>query len=97
MDIAFENRFVRALCDGVVSGIGCVPEIGNYVEITSGDLTLRYGSTMASAALSEGDEISAGDSVGEADDSMPGEGHMPYHAHIEVMLSGVKHDPAVYF
>lgn len=93
-DYASEDASIFAFADGEIITISKDSCWGNYMEVASGELLLRYASVAADEKLRAGDAVKAGERIGTADQSMLRERYLDGHLHLEAVYGDETVDPA---
>jgi len=93
-DYSLKDDTVISLCDGSVTGLGRSARLGGFIEISAGELLLRYASLAPAEDLQIGERVRMGDRLGTADAGMTGEAWLGAHLHLESEVNGVPTDPA---
>lgn len=100
IDVSCEaGATVYASEDGVVTGVYSDPLLGYTVEISHDkEFVTRYSNLDSSSAttVKVGDEVKSGDAIGTVGDSSLSELAMEPHLHFEMLVKGVKVNPADY-
>lgn len=90
-DYRLDGDRVESLYAGEVRAVGRDAR-GGFVEVTRGDVTLRYCSISPREDLEPGKALEAGEILGTADASMPGEAGLGAHLHLEAELGSARVD-----
>ena len=94
IDIAADaGAAVTAAMAGEVTYVGEDGSWGQVVEITSGELVLRYCGLAEKPAVEVGDQITQGQQIGALGE-VPAEVADAPHLHLEASRAGVQFDPA---
>lgn len=96
IDIEIPGGNVYALSDGIIAAIGYDRKTGNYIEIESDELVLRYALLDVNSDIREGDCVKAGEMIGILNKSMLCEDYMEMHLHLEAVYGGKIIDPALF-
>ena len=87
---------VRAIAEGEVTKTGYDILLGNFVEITHGDIVATYAGLGDTLLVSEGEFVTGGMAVGSVY-SVPGELNETPHLHLEMKQNGAYIDPMSVF
>ena len=87
---------VRAITEGEVTKTGYDILLGNFVEITHGDIVATYAGLGDTLLVKEGEFVTGGVAVGSVY-SVPGEENDTPHLHLEMKQNGAYIDPMSLF
>lgn len=84
---------VNSICDGIISDMRYDHNIGNIIEVKSGEYVLVYGCVEPINDLKIGDNVKRGNSIATLSNEMGFEFSNGEHLHLEVYKNGVEINP----